>query len=138
MASPQMRMRSETPEPMAKRRPALRLLGSRAQRGDFSRPAGGDRRPGPPSRSGRAGQLRDLRNHSCCLAELLQTFLQRFHRSLYAMENTLVRVLHRFEPELVRGSGKRGPDLYYHPLIYRNKTACWEAERAASGQTASP
>ena len=30
-------------------------------------------------------------------------------------------------------AGRRGPDLYYHPLVYRNKTACWEAERARRG-----
>jgi len=59
-----------------------------------------------------------------------QTLLQRFCGSLFAVETPLVRILHSQQPELIRGRGKRGSGLYYHPLIYRNRTPCWEAERA--------
>ncbi len=59
-----------------------------------------------------------------------RSLLQRFRTSLYAMENPLVRVLHSLEPELAHSKTKRGPSLYFHPLVYRNHTACREAERA--------
>ncbi len=62
-----------------------------------------------------------------------RTFLRRFQSSLYAMENPLVRVLHGFEPELVPSKTKREGALYYHPLVYRSKAACWEAERTRDG-----
>jgi signal transduction histidine kinase len=62
-----------------------------------------------------------------------KAFIQQFQSSLYAMENTLVRVLHSFEPELLPGKNKRSPDLYYYPLVYSNKTPCWEAEQVRQG-----
>ena len=46
----------------------------------------------------------------------------------------MARVLHTLEPELVPGRGKRGIEYYNHPLIYRNRTACWEAERSRGGK----
>jgi signal transduction histidine kinase len=54
--------------------------------------------------------------------------VQRFRSSLFAVETPLVRILQSQQPELVRA--KRTPSYYYYPLIYRNRTACWEAERA--------
>ena len=74
MASPQMRMRSETPDHAAKRRPALRLLGAERSEEIFPVLLEEIVALGYPRASGRAGQFRDLGNHSCGLAELLQVF----------------------------------------------------------------
>ena len=63
-----------------------------------------------------------------------RTFQQRFHTSLFAMESTAARVLHNLEPAHVRGANKRSPGFYYYPLIYRNRTPCWEAERERGGR----
>jgi signal transduction histidine kinase len=133
MASPQMRMRSETPERTAKRRPALRLLG--AERSEEIFPvlleeivALGYPRAAVARVDFDTSEIVPVASLNCS-----KLFLHQFRGSLYAVENTPVRVLHSFEPELVRSSGKQGADLYYHPLIYRNKTACWEAERAHRG-----
>ena len=133
MASPQMRMRTEPPEPAGKRRPALRLLG--AERSEEIFPvlleeivALGYPRALVARVNFDTSEIVPVASLNCT-----KTFIQQFRSSLYAMENTSVRVLHGFEPELVRGRVRRGPDLYYHPLVYRNKTACWEAERARRG-----
>ncbi|MGB7555557.1 MAG: ATP-binding protein [Candidatus Korobacteraceae bacterium] len=133
MASPQMRMRSETPDRTAKRRPALRLLG--AERSEEIFPvlleeivALGCPRALVARVDFDSCEIIPVASLNCS-----KLFLQRFRGSLYAMENTPVRVLHSFEPELVPGRGTRIPDLYYYPLLYRNKTACWEAERTRRG-----
>ncbi len=137
MASPQMRMRSEMPERTAKRRPALRLLG--AERSEEIFPvlleeivALGYPRAVVARVDFDTSEIVPVASLNCS-----KVFLQQFRGSLYAVDSTPVRVLHGFEPELVRGSGRRGPDLYYHPLIYRNKTACWEAERTRRGDCLS-
>src|SRR5580704_10561521 len=120
MASPQMRMRSETPERTAKRRPALRLLG--AERSEEIFPvlleeivALGYPRAAVARVDFDTSEIVPVASLNCS-----KLFLHQFRGSLYAVENTPVRVLHSFEPELVRSRA----DLYYHPLIYRNKTAC--------------
>jgi signal transduction histidine kinase len=59
-----------------------------------------------------------------------KSLLQRFRNSLFAMETPQVRILHSQQPELVPGRNKRNSSFYYHPLLYRNPTPCWEAERA--------
>ncbi len=56
-------------------------------------------------------------------------YLQKQHTTLFAMENPVVRVLHSFKPEIVSKS-KAGNALYVHPLVYRNRIPCWEAERS--------
>jgi signal transduction histidine kinase len=56
-------------------------------------------------------------------------YLRRFRTSLWAGENPLVAVLHRLKPDVVSSSNSHGEQLYCHPLIYRNRTLCWEAER---------
>jgi signal transduction histidine kinase len=63
-----------------------------------------------------------------------RNLLQRFRTSLFVLENPTVRVLHTLQPERISGRGRRAPDFYYHPLLYRNRTACWEAERARGGR----
>ena len=131
MASPQMRMRSDLSEPAGKRRrSALRLLG--AERSEEIFPvlveeivALGYPRALITRIDFETSEIVPVASLNCS-----KTLLQKFRTSLFAVENPLVRVLHNQEPELVPGANKRDPDYYYHPLIYRNKTLCWEAERA--------
>src|SRR5581483_9723420 len=59
-----------------------------------------------------------------CTADLLQ----QFHTSLWASENPYVTSLLNLRPVLVR-DGRRSGSLYAHPMIYRNTSPCWEAER---------
>jgi signal transduction histidine kinase len=130
MASPQMRMRSETPDYTTKRRPALLLLG--AERSEEIFPvlleeivALGYPRALVAQVNFETSEIIPVASLNCS-----KSFIQQFQSSLYAAESAPVRVLHSFEPELIRGNGKRNSDFYYHPLVYGNKTACWEAERA--------
>ena len=130
MASPQLHMRPIPPEhPGKQRRPALRLLG--AERSEEILPVLLEEIIGlgfPRAFVARVdfetSEITPVASLNCS-----KVLLQRFQTSLYAIENPLVRVLHGLEPELVSARNKRGPDLYFHPLVYRNKMACWEAER---------
>ena len=55
--------------------------------------------------------------------------LQKFQSTLWASENPLISLLHGLKPAIVpAGAWEREP-LYCHPLIYRNRNQCWEAER---------
>ena len=135
MASPQMRVQSETPTPAGKgRRSALRLLS--IERTDEIYPvlleeivALGHPRALIAKVNFETSEIAPSASLNCSKA-----LLQRFETTLFSMENPLARILHTLEPELVPGRAKRGVDYYHHPLIYRNSTACWEAERARSGK----
>ena len=54
---------------------------------------------------------------------------QRFQTSLYASDNPVIGVLHGGEPAVLP-KGPNGRALYVHPVLYRNRSACWESERA--------
>ncbi|HSB74194.1 MAG TPA: hypothetical protein VLC12_01015, partial [Terriglobales bacterium] len=55
--------------------------------------------------------------------------LQRFHSSLWVAENPFISTLHSLKPAILPPApGERDP-FYCHPLIYRNRNQCWEAER---------
>jgi signal transduction histidine kinase len=58
-----------------------------------------------------------------------KSYQQRFITALWQGENPLVGVLRAMQPAVLpkQGSGRRG--LYCHPIIFRNRTVCWEAER---------
>jgi hypothetical protein len=135
VASPQMRVQSETPTPAGKgRRSALRLLS--IERTDEIYPvlleeivALGHPRALIAKVNFETSEIAPSASLNCSKA-----LLQRFETTLFSMENPLARILHTLEPELVPGRAKRGVDYYHHPLIYRNSTACWEAERARSGK----
>src|SRR5579864_3849261 len=106
MASPQMRMRTEPPEAAWKRRPALRLLG--AERSEEIFPvlleeivAIGYPRALVARVNFDTSEIIPVASLNCS-----KTFIQQFRSSLYAMEKTEVRVLHNFEPELVRAKAK--------------------------------
>ncbi len=135
MASPQMRMRSETPVPAAKhRRPSLRLLG--AERSEEIFPvlleeivALGHPRALVARVNFETSEITPIASLNCSTS-----LVRRCQTSLYAVENPLVRALHGQAPELVRSKSKRGSDFYYYPLIYRSQSPCWEAERARRGK----
>ncbi|MGB8769057.1 MAG: ATP-binding protein [Candidatus Korobacteraceae bacterium] len=130
MASPQMRTSSETHDPTAKRRPELHLLG--AERSEEVFPvlleeivALGYSRALVARVDFDSSEVVPVASLNCS-----KPFLEQFRSSLSAVQSITLRVLHSFEPELVRGAGEGDPDLYYHPLAYRNKMACWDAQHA--------
>ncbi len=130
MASPQMRMRSEPPDLSGRsRRSALRLLN--IERSEEIFPvlleeivALGHPRALVTRADFERSEIAPVASLNCS-----RTLLQRFRNSLFAMEAPQVRILHSQRPELVPGRNKRNSSFYYHPLIYRNQTPCWEAER---------
>src|SRR5581483_8654240 len=58
-----------------------------------------------------------------------KTYLQKFHTSLWAGENSVIRVLHSLQPGVLSDIGYQGNSVYCHPIVYRNQNFCWEAER---------
>jgi PAS domain S-box-containing protein len=58
-----------------------------------------------------------------------RSYLQNFHASLWAGEGPFVSVLHSLKPAIVRADGLAGGPLYCHPILYRSRNVCWEAER---------
>ncbi|MGB8887037.1 MAG: ATP-binding protein [Candidatus Korobacteraceae bacterium] len=134
MASPQMRMRSEMPESAGKRRrSALRLLGAERSEEIFPVLVEEIVALGHPRALIARVDFETSEILPIASLNFSKTLLQKFRTTLYAVENPLVRVLHGQEAELVPGRNKRDPDYYYHPLIFRTKAACWEAERARHG-----
>ena len=135
MASPQMRMRSQVPEQIGKgRRSALRLLG--IERSEEIFPvlleevvALGHPRALVARVNFENSEITPVASLNCP-----QTFVQRFYTSLFAIETPTAQVLHSLQPARVRSRRKGGPEFYYYPLIYRNRTACWEAERTRGGK----
>jgi len=135
VASPEMRVRSHVPELIGKgRRSALRLLG--IERSEEIFPvlleevvALGHPRALVAGVNFENSEITPVASLNCS-----QTFLQRFHSSLFAMETPAVQILHSQHPAHVHSRSKRGPEFYYYPLIYRNRTACWEAERSRGGK----
>jgi signal transduction histidine kinase len=55
--------------------------------------------------------------------------LQKFHSSLWAGENLLISLWHKGKPAVLSASAGEREPLYCHPLLYRNRNQCWEAER---------
>ena len=135
MASPQMRVHSDAPELAGKsRRSALRLLGIERTEEIFpvlleEIVALGHPRTLIAKVNFESSEIAPVASLYCS-----KTLLQRFQTSLFSLENPVARILHTLEPELVSGRGKRTADFYYQPLIYRNRTACWEADRSRGGR----
>ena len=64
-----------------------------------------------------------------------KALLQRFHTSLFCHGKSRWRAsCIRWSPNSFPAAANAASDLYYHPLIYRNRTACWEAERSRAGK----
>jgi signal transduction histidine kinase len=135
VASPEMRIGSETPERAARgRRSSLRLVGVERSEEIFAVlleeiVALGHPRALAAKVNFETSEISPIASLNCP-----RPFAQRFQASLFAMENPAARVLHELQPALVRSRNRRGADFYYYPLIYRNRTACWEAERIRAGR----
>lgn len=56
-------------------------------------------------------------------------YQQRFRASLYAGDDPVIRVLQGGNPMVIPGAGLGQTPLYCHPVVYRNRNFCWEAER---------
>lgn len=57
-------------------------------------------------------------------------YLQKFRTSLYATDNPIVTIFHTLKPAVVPSSGGFARGLYCHPMVYKNRNMCWEAERS--------
>ena len=131
MASPQMRVPPASPDVTGRnRRSALRLLGMERSEEIFpvlleEIVALGHPRALVAKVDFETSEITPVASLNCP-----RNVVQRFRSSLFAVETPLVRILHTQQPELVRGRAKRTPSYYYYPLIYRNRMACWEADRA--------
>jgi len=55
--------------------------------------------------------------------------LKDLHTSLWASEDPLVSALQNLKPVLLPDGKLRSGALYAYPMIYRNYSRCWEAER---------
>ncbi|HXM93657.1 MAG TPA: ATP-binding protein [Candidatus Dormibacteraeota bacterium] len=55
--------------------------------------------------------------------------LKRFHTSLWVTEDRIVTALQNLTPGMLRSSPTKGQSFYIHPMIYRSRTRCWEAEK---------
>jgi PAS domain S-box-containing protein len=56
-------------------------------------------------------------------------FISKFRASLYAGDNPLISIFHKLQPDVLPKSDFSAQPLYCHPVLYRNRTMCWEAER---------
>jgi signal transduction histidine kinase len=56
-------------------------------------------------------------------------YQQRFVTALWQGENPIVGVLRAMQPAVLPKQGPGSRPLYCHPIIFRNRTVCWEAER---------
>jgi len=134
MATPQMRLNTVTQLPVQRRvaalrrRSALRLLD--VERSEDIFPvlleeimALGFRRAVIAALEADTGELVPTESVNAG-----KQFIQQFQTSVYASENPIVGVLHSMQPAVLP---QRNPkhSLYCHPLVYRNRTMCWEAER---------
>src|SRR4051812_27039832 len=57
-------------------------------------------------------------------------YIKRFSTFLWSGDDPLVGVLHKGEPAVLPHAALNRRALYAHPLIFRNRTRCWEAERS--------
>ena len=130
MASPQMRVRSEQQEAERERKAGLRLLG--AERSEEIFPLLLEEIIALGHRGGFVAKV-DFETSSITPVASLNCsrgYLQKQRSTLFAMENPVVRILHSFKPEVLpQSKGAQGP-LYVHPIVFRNRVACWEAERS--------
>ncbi len=132
MASPQMRMRSEAQPAKSERKAGLRLLG--AERSEEIFPllleeiiALGHRCAFVARVDFETSAITPFASLNCS-----RGYLQKQRSTLFAMENPVVRILHSLAPEVIPSKPKSLGGQYVHPIVYRNRSACWEAERAGS------
>src|SRR5256714_1183955 len=70
------------------------------------------------------GQIKPSASLNCS-----SEYLKKFNTSLWASENPFVAALQNLKSGLVPAGAIRSGSLYAHPMIYRNFSRCWEAER---------
>jgi len=58
-----------------------------------------------------------------------EQFISKFRASLYAADHPIINIFHKLQPAVLPKSDFSPRPLYCHPLLYRNRTVCWEAER---------
>ena len=71
-----------------------------------------------------SGEIKPVAALNCSKA-----YQQRFTTALWQGENAIVGVLRAMQPAVLPKQGTAGRALYCHPIIYRNRNVCWEAER---------
>src|SRR5579859_1289145 len=71
-----------------------------------------------------SGEIRPVAGINCS-----PNYQQKFKTALWQGENQIVGVLRSLKPAIIPKPGAHGRSLYCHPLLYKNRTACWEAER---------
>ncbi len=55
--------------------------------------------------------------------------LEKFRTSLWASENPVVSVLQNLSGDVLKMGSGSSDSYYAYPMIFRNRTRCWEAER---------
>ncbi|HEV8523745.1 MAG TPA: ATP-binding protein [Terriglobales bacterium] len=71
-----------------------------------------------------AGVLAPVASINCS-----KKYQQRFRTTLWAAENPIVRVLHSGTPTVLPDLATGRNPLYCHPIVFRSRNLCWEAER---------
>lgn len=57
------------------------------------------------------------------------SYLQKFKTSLYSTDNPIVTIFQTLKPGIVPNNAPMARGLYCHPMLYKNRNMCWEAER---------
>src|SRR6185312_9577208 len=57
------------------------------------------------------------------------SYLQKFKTSLYSTDNPIVTIFHTLKPAVVPNNAPMARGMYCHPMLYKNRNMCWEAER---------
>ena len=74
------------------------------------------------------GDVRPAAQRNCS-----PTFLRRFTTALFQGNNPIVRILNSRQPGILpKAAGE--PSFYCHPILFRNRKPCWEAERPSRAE----
>ncbi len=57
-------------------------------------------------------------------------YIEKFRTSIYAADHPIATAFHGFKPAILSRSSFFSKPLFAQPLIFRNASPCWEAERA--------
>lgn len=57
------------------------------------------------------------------------SYQQKFTAALWQGEKPIVGVLRTLKPAVIPKSGASGRSVYCHPVLFKNRNACWEVER---------
>ena len=73
-----------------------------------------------------SGEVRPVAAIQCNKA-----FQQRFSTALWQADSPIIGVLNAMKPVVLPRGAPNGRSLYCHPVLYRNRNLCWEAERGS-------